>query len=313
MSIRSRDFYLLAIFAAVAAPVWGQTPGELRAENAAQGAASIPDLSGIWAHLTWPDVEPPPAGPGPVRNMSLRDGVSNNYHLMGDYTNPILKPEAAQVVKKAGEIAATGIIYPTPSNRCWPGGVPFVFWNIGMQMIQQPDKITIIYSNDHEVRHVRLNQPHKAPVTPSWYGDSVGHYEGDTLVIDTVGVKIGPFAMVDMYGTPHSPALHVIERYRLLNHEAAKEAEERGERGNRRLRGSDPGFAPDPNYNGKGLYFEFTVEDEGVFTTPWSAAITYQRPLSPLGQWPESVCADNRYEYYAGKEVPVPTAEMSDF
>jgi hypothetical protein len=104
-----------------------------------------------------------------------------------------------------------------------------------MQMLQQPDKVTILYSNDHEVRHVRLNQPHPPRVTPSWYGDSVGHYEGDTLVIDTVGVKIGPFAMVDMYGTPHSPALHVVERYRLLDYETAKGEEERGERGNFRL------------------------------------------------------------------------------
>ena len=58
---------------------------------------------------------------------------------------------------------------------------------------------------------------------PSWYGDFVGHYEGDALVIDTVGIKVGPFAMVDWYGTPHSEALHVVERYRLLDHEAAKE------------------------------------------------------------------------------------------
>src|SRR5215470_2080766 len=63
----------------------------------AQDAAAIPDFSGIWAHLTWPDVAPPPAGPGPVRNMSRRNGVSNNYQLVGDYANPILKPEAAQV------------------------------------------------------------------------------------------------------------------------------------------------------------------------------------------------------------------------
>jgi hypothetical protein len=315
MSVRWRDFLLLSMLsAAVAAPGWGQTPRDVRAESgASQGATSIPDFSGIWAHLTWPDVEPPPAGPGPVRNMSRRDGVSNVYQLMGDFTNPILKPEAAQVVKKAGEVASSGVTHPTPSNQCWPGGVPFIFWNIGMQMIQQPDMITILYSNDHEVRHVRLNQPHQVPVMPSWYGDSVGHYEGDTLVIDTVGVKIGPFAMVDMYGTPHSPALHVVERYRLVDYAAAKEAEERGERGNFRLRGSDPGFAPDANYRGKGLHLEFTVEDEGVFTTPWSAAITYLRPLSPLGEWPESVCADNRHEYYSGKESAVPTADKPDF
>jgi hypothetical protein len=315
MSVQRWDFLLLAMLAGtVAAPCSAQTAPEVRAgSSGAQGAASIPDFSGIWGHLTWPDVEPPLAGPGPVRNMSRRNGVSNVYQLIGDYTNAILKPEAAQVVKKAGEIASTGVTYPTPSNQCWPAGVPFIFWNIGMQIIQQPDKIAILYSNDHEVRHIRLNQPHREPVTPSWYGDSVGRYEGDTLVIDTVGVKIGPFAMVDMYGTPHSPALHVVERYRLLDSEAAKEAEERGESGNFRLRGSDPGLAPDPDYKGKGLYLEFMVEDEGVFTTPWSAAIIYQRPLSPLGQWPESVCAENRHEYYAGKDAAVPTADKPDF
>jgi hypothetical protein len=283
------------------------------AQQPSQGTASIPDFSGIWAHLTWPDVEPPPAGPGPVTNMSRRNGVSNIYQLVGDYTNPILKSDAAQVVKRAGEVALSGATYPTPSNQCWPGGVPFIFWNIGMQILQQPNKVTILYSNDHEVRHVRMNQTHPAGVTPSWYGDSVGHYEGDTLVIDTVGVKIGPFAMVDMYGTPHSPGLHVVESYRLLDYEAAKQEEERGERGNFRLPGSDPGFAPDPDYRGKGLQLLFTVEDEGVFTMRWSASIIYQRPLSPLGRWPESVCADNPHEYYAGKDTAVPTADRLEF
>jgi hypothetical protein len=95
------------------------------------------------------------------------------------------------------------------------GGVPFIFWNTGIQILQQQHQITILYSNDHKVRHVRMNQPHPARVTPSWYGDSVGHYEGDTLAIDTVGIKVGPFATVDQYGTPHIEALHVVERYRL--------------------------------------------------------------------------------------------------
>jgi hypothetical protein len=136
----------------------------------------------------------------------------------------------------------------------------------------------------------------------------------DTMVIDTVGIRSDrPFAMVDMYGTPHTAALHVIERYRLLDHEAAKAAEERGENGNFRLPESDTGFARDPNYKGKGLQLQFTVEDDGVFTTPWSAAIVYQRPLSPLGEWPEFVCSDNRHEYYAGKDTDVPRADKPDF
>jgi hypothetical protein len=316
MNVRRRDFHLLLTLAAAAAmPAWGQTvtPAAGPAKGGAQSAASVPDLSGIWAHFSWPDAELPLSGPGPVTNRSRRDGVSNTYQLVGDYTNPILKPQAAEVVKNHGDISLTGVPYPTPSNQCWPGGVPFVFWNIGMQMIQQPDQITILYSNDHEVRQVRMNEPHPARVTPSWYGDSIGHYEGDTLVVDTVGLKRGPFAMVDMYGTPYSPALHVVERYRLLNYEAAIEAEERSGRNNRRGQSSDPGFARDPNHKGKGLQLQFTVEDEGVFTMPWSAAITYRRPLSPLGEWPEMVCVENPNGYFPGKHAAVPTADKPDF
>jgi hypothetical protein len=305
----------IMLVAVVSVPAVGQTvpPRVGSADRGARGATSIPDFSGIWAHLTWPDFEPPLEGPGPVTNRSRLNGASNIYELVGDYTSPILKPYAAEVVKRHGEISLSGTSYPTPSNQCWPGGMPFVLWNIGMQMIQQPDKITILYSNDQEVRRVRMNQPHPAQGTPSWYGDSVGHYEGDTLVIDTVGVKSGPFAMVDMYGTPHSQALHVVERYRLLDHEAAKTAEERGQRELRRIPGSDPGFARDLNYLGQGLQLEFTVEDEGVFTRPWSAAVSYRRPLSPLGQWPEMVCADTTRDFITGNDVRLPTANKPDF
>ena len=220
-----------------------------------------------------------------------------------------MKPHAADIVKHHGDISRTGVHYPTPSNQCWPGGVPFVLFNIGMQMLQEPNKVTFLYSNDHEVRHVRLNETHPADVTPSWYGDSVGRYEGDTLVIDTVGVKIGPFAMADMYGTPHSPALHIVERYRLLDYGAAKEAEERGQKGLSRF-GRDPGLTRNPDYKGKGLQLEFTVDDEGVLTQPWSASISYRRPL---GDWPEMACAENT-GHFSGETAPaVPTASKPDF
>jgi hypothetical protein len=300
--------------AAATTPASGQAAAPaFAAGSGTRGGAPIPDFSGIWAHLTWPDFEPPPAGPGPVTNRARQNGRSDVYQLVGDYTNPILKPQAAEVVKKHSEISIGGMPYPTPSNQCWPGGVPFVLWNIGMQMLQETDKITILYSNDHEVRHVRMNQSHPARVTPSWYGDSVGHYEGDTLVVDTVGVKSGPFAMVDMYGTPHTEALHVVERYRLLDYGAAEEAEARGQREIFRIPGSDPGFARDPNNKGKGLQLEFTVEDQGVFTKPWSAAISYRRPLSPLGAWPEMVCADTTHDYFTGKDTAVPHGDDPGF
>src|SRR6202011_1983314 len=313
MSKQRREYPLwvaLVTLAAAAMPAFGQTaaPGTGAAASGAP-AASIPDFSGVWWHPSLPGFEPPASGPGPVTNRSRRNGVSNYGQLVGDYTNPILKPAAAEVVKQHGDLSLAGVVYGSPANQCWPEPVPFIYKNFGLQILQQPDKITILYEQDHEFRQVRMNQPHPAQLTPSWYGDSVGRYEGDTLVIDTVGVKIGPFAMVDMYGTPHSPALHVVERYRLLDYEAAKEAEERGQRELSRF-GRDPGLARNPDYKGPGLRLEFTVEGEGVFTKPWSASISYRRPL---GEWPEMVCAENPHEYFSGRHAAVPTAVKPDF
>jgi hypothetical protein len=228
---------------------------------------------------------------------------------VGDYTNPILRPEAAEVVRKHGEISLTGVAFPTPSNQCWPGGVPYIFRNFGMEMLQQPNKVTILYSS-YEFRQIRMNQPHPARVTLSWYGDSVGYYEGDTLVVDTVGIKVGKFAMVDEYGTPHTEALHVVERYRLLEQEAAKEYWERNAKTNFRIPGNDIGPEVDSLYTGKVLQVQLMIEDDGVFTTPWSATITYWRGLDERQEY---VCPENLHEYYAGKDSEVPTADNPDF
>ena len=306
MSVRQPKFLLLAAMAA-ATPAVGQTvaPAAGTAASATQGAASVPDFSGIWWHPSLPGFEPPASGPGPVTNRSRRDGISDYNQLVGDYTNPILKPEAAEVVKKHGELSLAGVTYPNPANQCWPEPVPFIYKNFGLQILQQPDRITMLYEQDHEIRHVRMNQPHPAQVKPSWYGDSVGHYEGDTLVIDTVGTRTDrPFAMIDLYGTPYTRALHVVERYRLLDYEDAKEGLDRDAKENLR-----PGVIVDRNYRGKYLQLLFTVEDEGVFTTPWSATITFGRGTD---QWPETVCAENIHQYYR-KDSEVPTADKPDF
>jgi hypothetical protein len=203
-------------------------------------------------------------------------GVSNPDEMVGDYTSPILKAQAAEAVRRFGEIELSGAAAPTPSNQCWPEPVPYIFQNIGLQILQQPHQITILYDEDHEVRHVRMNQGHPEQVIPSWYGDSVAHYEGDTLVIDTVGVKADrPFAIVDAFGTPYSSALHVVERYRLIEYEDAKDALSRNAKENFDL--NEVSALPiyvDPDYRGKHLQLQFTVEDEGVFTAPWSATVT---------------------------------------
>ena len=314
MGVRRRDFLLLATLAAAAASVtaaFGQavTPAVGPTGSGAQSAASIPDFSGIWSHPYWPGFEPPASGPGPVTNRSrLRGGpqrgVSDPRQFVGDYTNPILKPQAAEVVKKHGEMELSGVGSPTPTNQCWPEPVPYILWTVAMRMLQQPDKIIILYGD--QVRHVRMNEPHPAQVTPSWYGDSVGRYEGDTLVIDTVGIKVGPFAMVDWYGTPQTEALHVVERYRLVDYETAKEGLDRDAKENFRAQPANM----DANYRGKYLQLLFTVEDPNVFTTPWSAVVTYRRMTVP---WLEQICAEGLHDYYAGHAPFMPVADKPDF
>ena len=307
MNMRQGEFLLLVTLAAAAAtPAWGQTVATVAGAASTQDAASLPDFSGIWWHPSLPGFEPPASGPGPVTNRSRRRGVSNYDQLVGDYANPILKPETAEIVKKFGELSLSGVTFPSPANQCWPEPVPYIYKNFAMQIFQQAGKITIIYEQDHEVRHVRMNQPHPAQVKPSWYGDSVGHYEGDTLVIDTVGTRHDrPFPMIDLYGTPYSEKLHVVERYRLLDYEDAKEGLERDAKENQR-----PQVGIDRNYRGKHLQLHFTVDDPDVFTMPWSATITYGRGSD---QWPETVCAENIHEYYNNKNSDVPRADKPDF
>ena len=300
--MKRQDFLLLAILAALSAtPAIGQT------QAAAGGsAAPIPDFTRFWRHQSLPGLEPLASGPTSLTNRSRRNGVSNYNELVGDYTNPILKPDAAAVVKKKGELSSAGVTYPSPANQCWPEPVPFIFKNFGMMMIQRPQEVTILYDEGPDIRHVRMNQPHPAKLTPSWYGDSVGHYEGDTLVIDTVGTRTdAPFAMLDLYGTPYTKALHVVERYRLIDYEAAQEGLQRDAKENQRVPGDI-----DPAYRGKFLQVTFTVEDEGVFTMPWTATITYRPARDP---WQETICAENTHEYYYNKESEVPTAAKPDF
>jgi len=236
--------------------------------------------------------------------------VESYYGAVGDHTNPILKPQAAEAVRKHGETELSGVVLRTPRSQCWPGGVPYIFaFEQGMQFLQQSNKITIVYDYDHQVRHVRMDQPHPARVTPSWYGDSVGHWENGTLVIDTIGIKIGPFAMLDIYGTPHSPALHVVERYRLIDYEAALQGQERGLNEHPNTPGAY-GMVVDPDYRGQGLQLQFTVEDDGVFTTPWSATVTYRRGVITMA---EQICAEDEHEIDGTNERAIPRADKQDF
>ena len=291
----SRNFLLVVPLMAALMPGFGK----------AAPSASIPNFTGYWIHPSIPGVEPLASGPTSITNRSRRDGHNNILQLVGDYTNPILKPAAAARVKMLGEQSIDHFGFHNPRNQCWPNGVPFML-PLSMEMFQAPDKITIIYQNDHQVRHIRMNAQHPAKVTPSWYGDAVGRYEGDTLVIDTVGIKMGPFAMVDWYGTPQSEALHVVERYRLVDYEVAKDGFARDEKENFRAQPQNMNW----DYRGKHLQLTFTVEDPNVFTTPWSATVTYGKPAV---DWLETVCAENPKKYGTEEDAQIPTAKQPDF
>ena len=320
MKLQWKLLLSVAVAAAAAVPATGQTTSA--ADEG--GAATIPDFAGIWNHPAFPWFEPPVSGPGPITNLSRwgeqrasgaagsaalppsKTGISDYDQLVGDYKNPILQPWAAAVVKQFGEMSLAGITYGNPSNQCWPFGMPFIYKNSTIQMLQQPDKITILYSGDHEVRRVRLNGHHPTPLTPSWYGDSVGHYEGETLVIDTVGVKTDrPYAMLDLFGTPYTKNLHIVERYRLRDYEDVKDALDRNRKENWLFIGDV--FA---KYRGKFLQLQVTIEDAGVFTTPWTATITYMGWPDPI---PEGVCAENPHEYYNNRDTDLPKALKPDF
>jgi hypothetical protein len=294
------------------------------APAAGQPAAPLPDISGSWNDAALHGVVLPLSGPGPVGNRSRmrtgpQAGVGDCAQLVGDYTNPILRPWAAEVVKKFGDMSLAGQGYPTPPNHCWPDQVPFAFANYGMLVIQQPDKVTILYPFEHQfrqvrqVRQVRLNQPHPAQVTPSRYGDCVGHYVGDALVVDPVGIKAGLFSMIDWCGPPFSEALHAVERYRLLDYHATMEAIERDAKEHFQTANPDNGPAVDRAYNraykGPALQVQVTVEHEGAFTTPWSATVTFQRALD---EGLELVCADNT-QWCPGTHPAVPAAGRLDF
>jgi hypothetical protein len=276
----------------------------------AENVNPIPDFSGVWWRNAM-DPELLPSGPKPLVNLMRQEndphpnGGGDPLPLVGDYNNPILKPKAAQAVKKAGELSASGKINPDPSNQCAPFSPPYIFTiQLGVQMLQRKDEIVMLYPQDDQIRRVRMNAPHPRKVIPSAMGDSVGHYEDNTLVIDTVGVRLGPVTMVDRYGTPQSEALHLIERYRLIDVADAKAAMERHQR-----RAGPAGAAPfDPDY--RGLQLQYTVEDPNVFTTSWSAQITYRRTTLP---WAEQVCAENIVEYWPGMNIGVPKANRPDF
>jgi hypothetical protein len=257
---------------------------------AAAPATAIPDLSAGGA--AWRnqhnDFIRPASGAGPVTWDPAHPYFGNGdgpppTSRVADLANPILMGWVKDALKTFNDNALAGKPQFTPIARCWPSGVPgAILLRVNPMFIAQtPKEVTFLYQSDHQVRHIYMNVPHSKDVKPSWYGESVGHYEGDTLVVDTIGVTTK--APVDYYLTPHTEKLHIVERYRVID-------------------------------GGKTLEVSFTVDDPGAFTMPWSASQRYERLDQPMQ---EVVCAEG--EAFAPIQdpqqglVPIPKAMTSEF
>jgi hypothetical protein len=234
-------------------------------------------------------VSSPAGGPGPVTFDRAHPYVANgsgrqSTYRVADLSNPILQPWTLPSMKKANDDVLAGKVPFRARERCWPYGVPN-FDVIALVepyfIYQAPDKVVLISQGGPEIRHVWLNVSHSQNVKPSWYGESVGHYEnGDTLVIDTIGIS--PKSFVDSYSTPHTDQIHVVERFKLAA-------------------------------GGMSADLSVFVEDPGAFTTPWSAVHRWRRIETPATPFMTNACSENNGDIFNHGLAPVPEAAAPDF
>lgn len=251
--------------------------------SAAQPGASIPDFQSnqtAWLHPPGGEFPAVSGSPMPMRQDPAHPFVGNNSggqptYRLGDVSNPNLKQWVKDAMKKDNDEVIGGKIAFSARQSCLPGGVP-VFMLFGGQpiyFIQTAKEVLMIYEGDHQLRHVYLDVPHAKNPKPSWYGESVGHYEGDTLVVDTIGMN--NTTVIDSYRTPHTDKLHVEERWRLIND--------------------------------KTLQVDIKIEDPDTFNQSWSTFQRYQRGQQTLE---EEACAENNQHLF---DYHIPQAKTPDF
>jgi len=221
-------------------------------------------------------------------NRRADGGYDQPTWRYADLNNPNLTQFAKDGLKKANDMVDSGFAMYNRTSRCWMPGIPTLNISPGRTyFLQTPKEVRIIWQRDQIVRHVYLNAQHSANPKPSWNGESVGHYEGDTLVVDTIGLTTKSF--VDLFRTPHSEKLHVVERFRMIE-------------------------------DGKKLQVEMTVEDPASFVKPWKGTKIWEKvttqPSSTgnvTGTFGEEIrCMDGESvnpfnQEYSAKLEPLPT------
>src|SRR6202163_4502447 len=240
-----------------------------------------PDSHTGWLKPPGDEFLPPDSGPGPVRSDPAHPYVSNAVALqetikIADVTNPILQPWVVEQMRKANAEVLAGKVGFTARSRCWPHGVPgFLLYPVHpIFFIQTSNQVVMTWGQDFQLRHVYLDVPHSASPKPSWYGESVGRYDGDTLALDTIGLNDKTF--IDNYRTPHSEKLHVTERWRMIE-------------------------------GGKTMEVNIRIEDPVAFNEPWSAVQHYRRVQQEMI---EEACAENNAHLF---DYHIPIADKADF
>ena len=228
---------------------------------------------------------PLPGSPPPVTQDPAHRYVPNNVGAqptfrIADINNPNLTQFAKDALKKSNEDVLSGKPMWSRSARCWATGVPAFLLTPAQPMffVQTPQQVRMIAQHDNDVRRVYLNVPHSENPKPSWYGESVGHYEGDALVIDTVGLNDKTF--VDNFRTPHSDKLHVVERLRLVE-------------------------------GGRFLEAEVVIEDPAVFIKPLHVTKRSRRVEAALAEW-RCAAGEMNNPFTQGAD-PLPMAGKSEF
>ena len=257
----------------------------IAATSIAAQPAAAPDFQsgGIsWAGIGGGELLPVPGSPKPVTQDPRYKYTPNGQGAqptfrVGDLSNPNLKQWVKDVMKKDTDEIDRGKIAYQSSSSCEPSGIPLMFaYPRPMLILQTPTKVVMLKEGG-EFRHIYLNVPHSANPKPSWLGESVGHYEGDTLVVDTIGQNTKTF--LDIYRTPHSEKVHVVERWRTID-------------------------------GGKGLELKITVDDPEAFYQPWSAVVRDRR--GDEGFTVEEICAESN-ENFGLFDFHTPVAKTPDF
>ncbi len=240
------------------------------------------------------DWQEPPAGSGhgPIKsdpahpfNSNAEAGRTGTQPTLriGDSKDPILKPWAAKLMLDSNEEALRGErqVPFAAQARCYPGGVPgqLLFPFEPFYFIQTDKVVWMIWQRDMQVRRIRLAEKHLTNLKPSWFGDSIGHYEnGDTLVVDTIGLSTKN-SYIDNFRTAHTEKLHVVERFTI---------------------------SPDA----KNLTAVVKVEDPDAYNAPLSMQQRWFKVNEPIG---ESICAENNFDFFRQNLFPLPESSKPDF